>query len=170
MKRYIYMFMGVILLLGCYVSKEHKKWDKRNEKGLEDKDFYEVLKIPCLGFKSTLKMNRPYTYIKLDGYYHSYTFDTNQRVYSNAWINTSVTNKNILSNQHHIGYYKICGDTLTIEQITSWSFRNRPWKYTHEKILGFILGDTIKLSRSKIDVKDQDEFIKPLSNYVLNVK
>lgn len=148
-------------MTGCYVSKEHRNWDNRKEKNYSDNYFYNALKDTCSQANVRLKLNLPYICIRSDGYFHAYSFDKNKNVYSNGWVNERPEFENIIANQYPVGYYKICGDTLTIEEIGSWTLFNRPWKYIHRKKLGLIINDTLKISQEPIDIKHKDKISTP---------
>lgn len=64
-----------LLLTGCYVSREHRLWDKRVKKNLPDAYFYQVLKDTNQQAGAKLRFNYPYVYVGSDGYFHAYSFD-----------------------------------------------------------------------------------------------
>ena len=166
MKNYQYIII-VLLLSGCYVSREHRDWEKRYEKNYSDKYFYKVLNDTCPNEKLKLKLNYPYICIQPGGFYKAYIFDRNNRVFSNAWVNEKPEFGKIISTQNFIGYYKICNDTITIEKIGSWTFFNFPWKYVHNKTIGLISNDTIKLSTKSLDIEDTDRTLSNFNIYSL---
>jgi hypothetical protein len=152
-------------LTSCYVNKEHRLWDKREKKNLPDKYFYQVLKDTTKKSDTKLKFNYPYVCLSDNGYFHSYSFDNDQKVYSNAWVAGPPNLGKILADQFEIGYYKIYHDTLIIEQLGSWTLFNMPWKFIHTKKVGLISGDTIKLAKGQINIDEKTRVLLPFDKY-----
>jgi hypothetical protein len=164
MRHLIILSIG-LLLTSCYVSKEHRLWDKRIDKNLPDNYFYQVLKDTTKKSDTKLKFNYPYVCIGDSGYFHAYSFDKDQKVYSNAWVAGPPELGKILSAQFEIGYYKVYQDTLIIEQVGSWTLFNIPWKFIHTKKVGLIIGDTIKLGTGQIDINERSRALLPFDIY-----
>lgn len=157
----------VHLLTGCYASREHRRWDNRDRKNYPDDYFYRVLKDTCHYQQSKVKLNFPYICERPDGSFHTYSFDKNKVAYSSPWVGEKPEFRQIIERQYPIGYYKICGDTLTIEEIASWKFFNMPWKFVHKKTLGLIANDTVKLSKDQLDIKQKNKFSAQADIYTL---
>lgn len=165
MKTQLYILIITSLLTRCYVSKEHRHWEKREEKNYPDDYFYQVLKDTCTKGNSKIKFNYPYVSITPEGYFRALTFDKNQNVYSHAWVNEKPEFGNIMQKHYPIGYYKLCGDTLTIEEIGSWTFFRMPWKYVHKKTLGILHNDTLRLSQEQLGIKKKDKISSQVDIY-----
>lgn len=161
-------FISIITLTSCYTSKEHRQWDKRESKNLPDSYFYNVLKDTSNKSTKKIVYDYPYVHISQDSFFHPYSFDKYGKVYSDAWKKEKPTFEKISESQHFIGYYKLYGDTIVIEQIASWTLGNKiPWKFNHSKTIGIISGDTIKISRESINIDQKDHFVYPLENYLI---
>lgn len=167
MKIQLYILL-VISLTSCYTSKEHRQWDKRESKSLPDSYFYSVLKDTLT--KSSIKIvyDYPYIHTSEDTFFHLYIFDKYGKVYSDAWRKEKPTFAKISERQNFIGYYKLYGDTIVIEQIASWTFGKKiPWKFVHNKKIGIISGDTIKIPRQSINIDEKNNLKFPLDNYLI---
>ena len=165
MKIHLYLLF-IISLTSCYTSKEHREWDKRKSKNLPDSYFYNVL-MDTLS-KSSIKIvyGYPYIHISKDTFFHTYIFDKYGKVYSDGWRKEKPTFSKISERQNFIGYYKLYGDTIVIEQINSWTFGKKiPWKFDHNKTIGLIYCDTIKISRQPINIDKKNSLTYPLDNY-----
>jgi hypothetical protein len=156
----------LIILTGCYHNKEYKAWDKNAKMHLDDKPFYEVFKSKCPTDSTKIKLDHPYISTDAYGTYHAYTFDREKVVYSYPFQNGKPDIKSILIHQRKIGYYGICGDTLTIEEISSLSLNGCPWKFIHVKTLGLVNGDTLKISPHSIKMKEKNVIPKILDVYL----
>ena len=166
MTRQLYILFSVLLLGSCYTGKEHRLWENREKKNLPDSYFFSVLKDTA--DKSAVKIiyNYPYIHVAQDAFFHPFTFDKYGKVYSDAWRKEKPTLTQITDRQHFIGYYKIYGDTIVIEKIASWTLgRKIPWKFVHQKTIGIVTGDTIKIPRQSIDIKEKNTLYYPLDNY-----
>jgi hypothetical protein len=148
------------------MNREHRLWEKRHEKNLLDSYFFQVLKDSANRTEVKLRLNYPYVTVDTNGFFHAYTFDQNQVVYSDAWRSGKPDLDSIASNQFKIGYYKVYHDTLIIEEIGSWTLYKLPWKFVHNKKVGLISGDTIKLPRGNLEMKDGNRILLPLEIYL----
>lgn len=168
MRILIFIMMLVILPAGCYSGKEHRLWHNRVKKNLPDSYFYHVLRDSSIKSQARIVTDHPYVHVGRDGYFHPYVFGGDGKVYSDAWRKELPTLDSISGRQHFTGYYNLYGDTLVIEKIASWTLgRNIPWKFVHDKTVGIISGDTIKLPRKSVDIDQNNSILFPLDDYLI---
>ncbi len=162
------LIIFVISITSCYTSKEHREWDKRKSKGLPDSYFYNVLQDTVSKSSIEIVYDQPYVHNREDTFFHAYTFDKFGKVYSDGWRKEIPTFAKIYERKGFIGYYKLYGDTIVIEQISSWTLGEKiPWKFVHHKKIGIIAGDTIKFSLQSIHIDEKNNLNFPLYNYLI---
>ncbi len=101
-----------------------------------------------------------------DSFFHPYTFDKFGKVYSDIWRREKPTFSKIYERQHFTGYYKLYGDTIVIERITNLTLgKSIPWKFSHDKYLGLVQNDTIKITKLPLEINEK-KIILPLIIYL----